>query len=182
MPVEPGGGEQGRVDLAGIALGEPGFDIAADRHDVEVGADAANLRGAARRAGADHRAHWQRVERRLRRSAGRGRRRGAASPRLPATAGRSLSTSFIEWTEQSVSPASKARSSSLVHSALPPTSASGRSWMRSPLVRTVTIRTAPRGQPCASSSAVAVRRACASASGEPRVPRVNREVGPSPPR
>jgi hypothetical protein len=44
--------------------------------------------------------------------------------------------------------------------------------MRSPLVRTVTMLTYPRGQPCASSSARAVMVACACASGEPRVPRV----------
>ena len=50
-----------------------------------------------------------------------------APRRSPGSPGRSLSTSFIEWTEKSVSPASSARSSSLVHSALPPISASGRS-------------------------------------------------------
>ena len=48
---------------------------------------------------------------------------------MRSASGRSLSTSFIEWTEKSVSPASKARSSSLVHKALPPISASGRSWI-----------------------------------------------------
>ena len=46
--------------------------------------------------------------------------------------GRCVSTSFIEWTAQSISPPSSARSSSLVQSALPPISASGRSWTASP--------------------------------------------------
>ena len=89
---------------------------------------------------------------------------------LTSSAGRSVSTSFIEWTEALVLPASRAWSSSLVHSALPPASANGRSAMRSPLVVMGTISTRPSSQWWATSSAAAAMRACASASGDPRVP------------
>src|SRR6478609_726160 len=85
--------------------------------------------------------------------------------------GRALSTSFIEWTQKSTSSARRARSSSFVHSALPPISASGRSWTLSPVVLISTICTQPSGQRCAVSIAAATLRACASASGDPRVPR-----------
>ena len=54
-PVESRGGKQGRVDLARVALGQPGRDIAADRDDLEVGTEPQQLRGAARRAAADDR-------------------------------------------------------------------------------------------------------------------------------
>src|SRR6476646_3212613 len=87
------------------------------------------------------------------------------------SSGRTLSTSFIEWTQKSTSPASRARSSSLVHNALPPISASGRSWTWSPVVLISTICTQPSGQRCDVSIAAATLRACASASGDPRVPR-----------
>src|SRR5438876_7023594 len=39
-PLEAGGSKQGRVDLAGFDLLKPGFDIAADRNDPEVGPQA----------------------------------------------------------------------------------------------------------------------------------------------
>src|SRR3954470_6180211 len=87
------------------------------------------------------------------------------------SSGRMLSTSFIEWTQKSTSPSSSARSSSLVHSALPPISANGRSWTLSPVVVISTIWTQPSGQRCDVSIAAATLRACASASGDPRVPR-----------
>src|SRR4029079_8405915 len=85
--------------------------------------------------------------------------------------GRTLSTSFIEWTQKSTSSASSARSSSLVHSALPPMSARGRSCTLSPVVVISTIWTQPSGQRCAVSIAAATLRAWASASADPRVPR-----------
>ncbi len=84
--------------------------------------------------------------------------------------GRTVSTSFIEWTAMSVCPARSEASSSLVHSALPPTSASGRSRIRSPEVVIATISIASSPQPCAAFSASATMPAWASASGEPRVP------------
>ena len=68
------------------------------------------------------------------------------------------------------------RSSSLVHSALPPTSASGRSWIRSPLVVIGTISIASRRQPWAARSAAATilrlgerERRAAGADAEGRV-------------
>src|SRR5439155_1392221 len=57
------------------------------------------------------------------------RSRGSARGSIAAIAscgGRIVSTSFIEWTDRSVRCSPRRRSSSLVHSALPPTSASGR--------------------------------------------------------
>ena len=101
--------------------------------------------------------------------------RSLASPRGSTAAiwmplGRTLSTSFIEWTQKSSSAAISAWSSSLVHSALPPISASGRSWTVSPVVVIGTSATVSSGQRCAVSIAAATLRACASASGEPRVP------------
>src|SRR4029079_12146541 len=75
------------------------------------------------------------------------------------------------WTQKSTSPSIRARSSSLVHSALPPISASGRSWTLSRVFLISTICTQPSGQRCAVSIAAATLRACASASGDPRVPR-----------
>ena len=36
QPLQPGRGEQGRVDLSGRKLGQPGIDIAPERHDLEV--------------------------------------------------------------------------------------------------------------------------------------------------
>ena len=93
---------------------------------------------------------------------------------MTSATGRSLSTSFNEWTEAWVVPASSARSSSLVHRALPPISASGRSWMRSPMVRISWRTTLPVSQPCAASSAAATMRAWARARGEALVPRIMR--------
>ena len=58
-PVEPGGGEQGGVAFARRKLGQPCVDIAANGDDVEVGADAEQLRGAARGRCADDRALLQ---------------------------------------------------------------------------------------------------------------------------
>ena len=62
---------------------------------------------------------------------------------MTSVSGRIVSTSFIEWTERSVRPSASARSSSLVQSALPPSSASGRSWIRSPevVIGTISVST-----------------------------------------
>jgi hypothetical protein len=83
------------------------------------------------------------------------------------SAGRLVSTSFIECTAQSMAPVSSARSSSLVQSALPPISASGRSCTMSPVVLMMTISTVT---PCAATKASRTIPAWTSASGEPRVP------------
>ena len=79
--------------------------------------------------------------------------------------------SFIECTARSISPASSASSISLVNRPLPPTSASGRSWMRSPVVLMTRDleRDAGRGR-APPPGAARTSCACASASGEPRVP------------
>ena len=53
--------------------------------------------------------------------------------------GSTVGMSLEECTAKSMLPAIRASSISLVNRPLPPTSASGRSWMRSPLVRMVTI-------------------------------------------
>ena len=59
-PVEPGGGEQGGVDLAAFDLGQAGLDIAADRQRVKIGPPRQQLRRPPRRRGADPRALGQR--------------------------------------------------------------------------------------------------------------------------
>ena len=71
-------------------------------------------------------------------------------------------------------PASRAASISLVNRPLPPASASGRSWIMSPLVRMIAIATRVSSQPCASAISLRVSCAWARASGEPRVPSVKR--------
>jgi hypothetical protein len=127
----------------------------------------AATRASARRGAASWCRPRARRERRAmpRRSAGRAHRRAAAS-RRSRSLGRIVSTSFIEWTAQSISPSSSARSSSLVHSALPPISASARSCTLSPVVRIGTISIAgPRA--CAARSASRTILAWVSASGEP---------------
>ena len=67
-------------------------------------------------------------------------------------AGSSVGMSFMECTARSISPASRASSSSLVNRPLPPASASGRSWMRSPVVLMARTSNACAPAPCAASS------------------------------
>jgi len=59
-PVEPGGGEQGGVDLAARDPGEAGLDVAADRQRMKVRPPGEQLRGPPRRGGADPGALGQR--------------------------------------------------------------------------------------------------------------------------
>ena len=99
------------------------------------------------------------------RTSSRGSRQAIVRP-----AGSSVGMSFMECTARSISPASRASSSSLVNRPLPPASASGRSWMRSPVVLMTRTSKACRPGPCAASSRARTSAACARASGEPRVP------------
>ena len=55
-PLEPGGGEHERVDLARGELAQPRVDVAAQLDDLEVGPHGEQLRAPAQRAGADARA------------------------------------------------------------------------------------------------------------------------------
>ena len=87
---------------------------------------------------------------------------------IAIASGRIVSTSFIEWTAASIWFASSARSISLVHSALPPISASARSCTRSPVVLMMWMSHAT---PCAANSASLTALAWTRASGDPRVPR-----------
>ena len=100
------------------------------------------------------------------RTSSRGRKPASAIP-----SGMRVGRSLAEWTAASISPASSAMSISLVNRPLPPASASGRSWIASPLVRMMRSSMVSSPQPCASASRRRVSLACASASGEPRVPR-----------
>ena len=84
--------------------------------------------------------------------------------------GRTVSTSFIECTAMSMVESISARSSSLVHKALPPISASGRLWSLSPDDNIGTRCTVSAAHPCAAHKAALVISACAKASGEDRVP------------
>ena len=61
-PVEAGGGEQHRVGLASPQLGEPGVDIAAHRHDLQIRPAGEQLRPPARRGGADPGAERKRLD------------------------------------------------------------------------------------------------------------------------
>ena len=79
------------------------------------------------------------------RTSSRGRQAASISP-----SGSSVGMSLAECTARSIAPASSASSISLVNSPLPPTSDSGRSWMRSPEVRITSISIASSAQPCAA--------------------------------
>ena len=59
---EPGRGEHDRVGVAGGELAQARVDVAAQLHDLEVGPQRAQLRGAAQRRGPDARALGQRGE------------------------------------------------------------------------------------------------------------------------
>ena len=53
-PLEAGHGQNGGIDLAGLELAQPGLDIAAERHDGEIGPRAFEQSLAPQRGGADH--------------------------------------------------------------------------------------------------------------------------------
>jgi hypothetical protein len=53
QPGQPGPGQHHRVQLAGGHLAQPGVHVAADRHDLDAEAEREDLRGPARRPGAD---------------------------------------------------------------------------------------------------------------------------------
>ena len=138
----------------------------------KIGAQALHHRLPAQRRGADRRAARQLGDG-LRLAADEQRRAGPRAPETPTAPGPSGSTvgmSLDECTARSIVPATSASSISLVNRPLPPTSASGRSWMRSPLVRITSISIRSGSRPCAAASACRTMRACASASGLPRVP------------
>ena len=78
--------------------------------------------------------------------------------------------SLAECTAKSIRRSSSASSISLVNRPLPPTSASGRSWMASPEVRIMTSSIAASSTPSAPASRARTVRACTSASGLPREP------------
>src|SRR5215203_2908563 len=84
--------------------------------------------------------------------------------------GSTVGMSLDECTATSIALAVSASSISLVNNPLPPTSASGRSWMRSPLVRITSSTIRSGSKPCALASASRTMRAWVSASGLPRVP------------
>ncbi len=104
-------------------------------------------------------------------SASRGSSRGR-KPAMATPSGISVGRSLAEWTAASIAPARSAASISLVNRPLPPASARGRSWMMSPLVRMILSAMRSGSQPRASERRRRVSSACASASGEPRVPSV----------
>ncbi len=105
------------------------------------------------------------VEMKASRTSSRSSRQATVSP-----AGSSVGMSFMECTAISIWPAISASSISLVNRPLPPASDRGRSWMRSPVVLMAQISKPGAAAPCAEASRRSTSRACASASGEPRVP------------
>mmetsp|Transcript_44 Transcript_44/g.177 ORF Transcript_44/g.177 Transcript_44/m.177 type:complete len:289 (+) Transcript_44:329-1195(+) len=86
--------------------------------------------------------------------------------------GKYVGTSFIECTAMSMRPSSKASSSSRVNKPLPPISANGWSKTLSPVVLMMQISNAPSSASSGkfSFNKSRVMYACASASGDPRVP------------
>jgi hypothetical protein len=70
---QAGQSEDGGIGLAAAELGEPGLDIAAQRHDLEIGPGVQRQRGAARRRGGERAALRQ-----LRQAGGMGRDQGVA--------------------------------------------------------------------------------------------------------
>ena len=173
-PCEAAQRQHDRVEFARRQLIEPGVDIAADRHDRQIGAQPQQLgltpqeavpilapvgKSARLAAVADS-------------SASRGSSRARTQP-ISRPSGSQVSMSFNECTARSIVPRSSASSISLVKRPLPPISASNRSCTRSPVVRIVTISTAPAA-PRPGWAAISRSRTSAvwrSAIGLPRVPR-----------
>ena len=173
-PLEAGRRQERRIGDALLELAQPRLDVAAEADDLEVGpqraapapaAAATRCRPTAPRRHLGERSALQADERVAHVLARQHARRSRARPAAR------VAMSFIECTARSISPASSASSISLVNSPLPPTSDSGRSWMRSPEVL-MTHDLDPRLRQARARPSAAPRTscACASASGEPRVP------------
>ena len=179
-PLQSGQRQQGRVGHALVELAQPRLDIAAQRHDGEVGPQPLHhrLRGAATRCRPTAPRGSSRDGRRL--AADEGVARVLALQERREHQARPAARSACPWTN---APRGRSRrrasasSISLVNRPLPPASASGRSWMRSPLVRidldldplrrrSRAPRPAPRA-PCAPAPAPAGCRACRAAGSMP---------------
>ena len=179
-PLQSGDRQQRRVDLAGLELAQPRFDIAAQRHDREVRPQALRPSACRRSDAVPTTAPGGRSRKVLAlrlmkasRASSRGRKPASTRP-----AGSTVGMSFEECTARSIAPASSASSISLVNRPLPPASASGRSWISvaggaddldlDPL----RVEARRRGE-----AALAPRAPATSASGEPREPMRRRAVG-----
>ena len=135
-PHEPGHGEERRLHLAGLELAQPGLDVAAQRHDPQVRA-APPASWAARRSeavpttapgGSSAMLRAPRRDQRVarigaRQHGGDDQARRAGPSACPSSSGRRGRAG------RRAAPSSI----SLVNRPLPPISASGRSWMRSPV-------------------------------------------------
>ena len=114
-----------RVRHALGELAQPRLDVAAERHDLEVGAPVQHLRLPPQRRGADDRA--RRAARRampylrLMKASRTSSRCSSGAER--EAGGRTVGMSFMECTARSIAPASSASSISLVKRPLPPASA-----------------------------------------------------------
>ena len=133
--LQAGQGQQRRLDDAGLALGQPRVDIAAQIDDLEVGPAMQELGAPAQRRGADDRAlpevgdapdvaRDQHVARILARQEGGDDEAGGCA----------VGMSFMLCTATSMRRDSSASSISLTNRPLPPASDRGRSWMASPVV------------------------------------------------
>jgi len=98
---------------------------------------------------------------------------------IASLSGRSVGTSFIEWTARSMPPDNSVSSISLTNSPFPPTLASGTSRIMSPVVLILVISTF---LPVLLSISNWMNSACHKASLLPRLPRrITWFVLPNPP-
>ena len=123
--------------------GAAALHVPAQQPHVEVGPQAAELRLAARRAH-DGVAGQVRQGRAVARDEGVAHVLARQEPRQRDAVRQAVGRSSAEWTATSMSPASRAMSSSLVKRPLPPASNRDRSWMASPVVAMTTRRGGPR--------------------------------------
>ena len=171
-PVEPGDGQQRRIGHAVAQLAQPRIDIAAERHDLEVRPVPQHLRRPADRRGAEPRALRQVVDA-ASRSATRTRRarpRARGMPPAPARPAGPSPRPCSNARRVSIAPASSASSISLVNRPLPPISLRRPVGSRSPLVVMTSMAIAVVVDAVRLGQQPRDQSACASASGEPRVP------------
>ena len=163
-------GQKDRVHLAVVELAQPRVDIAAQQDDLEIGPQPRHLRVAAHRTCPDARALGQ-FGKRLRLVRDETLRSDLRAPgtRVSVKAGgRSVGTSFIEWTARSISSRRQRVFQFLDEQSL--AAGIGKRAILDAVAGGLEDRRSRRRWPFASSAERTIS-ACTSASLEPRVPR-----------